>query len=138
MSLNNISQYFLFLMLFSPIISFLTFGQLGLYSSVYYFQLITCVFEIYFILKKNTQIKLDSTYFALLAYLLYIIVWSFFNGYYAEKGILNTTNAKNFSILFILLIINSTKFSGVFLKRSILIIKITVVIAAITSLISGF
>jgi len=122
-------------MLFSPAISFITFGKLGLYSSAYYFQLLSCIIGLAFLVKRNSLIKLNEVTVILLFYLLYIIIWSFNNGYFEEKGIINTTNAKNFSILFILIIISVTDFSDLFILASIKIIKVTIIAAFIVSLI---
>ncbi len=133
MTLNKLTHNFFLLMLFSPLISFMTFGQLGLYSSSYYFQLFACLLGVVHIIKKNIQIKLDLIYLLLLAYALYIIIWSFNNGYYDKKGIVNVTNAKNLSVFFILIIINSIHFKPDFIYKSIKIIKVTLILAFLAS-----
>ncbi len=138
MNINKITQYYFLIMLFSPLLSYITFGNLGLHSSLYYFEFLTCIYGVFFILKKNSTIKLDSILVLFIFYIIYIIVWSFYNGYYEEKGIFNATNARNLSVLFILIISQNTTYSKDFINNSILIIKVTVIFAAITSLIQVF
>lgn len=138
MTLNKATHYLFLTMLFSPLISILTRQYLGLYSSTYYFQFLICILGVFTILVKNASIKLNLIHVTILCYLVYIIAWSFFNGYFEEKGLFNVSNINIISLFFVFIIINSTNFSREFIEKSVLIIKITVIVATIASIIQVF
>lgn len=138
MTLNKATQFLFLSMLLSPVISIITRQYLGSYSSSYYFQFLICILGVLTLLKKNTSIKLNPILISILAYLTYIIIWSFFNGYYEAKGLFNIANINIISSFFIFIMINSTRFSSSFINKSILILKITVIIGAIASIIQVF
>lgn len=136
--IDKITQYFLLLMLFSPLLSFISFGIMGLNPITYYFQLFTCVYGVLFLIEKRKLVKFTKIHFFLIGYITYIFIWSFFNGYFESKGIINVTNADNVSVFFMIIIIYNTSFSSKFIKNAILIIQLTVILATIASIIQVF
>jgi len=125
-------------MLFSPILSYITYGLLGLESSTYYFQLIFCFFGLFFIIKKWKRIHVESFHYFFAGYSGYLIIWSFYNGFFEQKGFFNSFNLNHLSILMILIIIYNTKFNIRFITRTIFLFKITVIVAAVVSLVQVF
>ena len=122
-------------MLFSPIVSYFTYEVFGLFTSVFLFQAIVCVYGTIYILKNPNRLKLTKIILLQIIYLTYIIWWSFFNGYFDQKGLINVTNINIFSVLIVYLMITLSNFTDAFIKLSIKIIKITVIASAITSIV---
>lgn len=125
-------------MLFSPLLSYITYGLLGLETSTYYFQLIFCIYGLFFIIKKWKSIHFEAIHYLYGYYFIYLFTWSFFNGFFDQKGVFNYFNLNLVSILLILIIIYNTKFSTKFIIRTVFIFKVTVILAAIVSLIQVF
>jgi hypothetical protein len=72
----------------------------------------------------------------LFLYDIYNIFWNFYNGGYERRGTIELLlNINVSSTIFLLIIIYNTKFTPQFIKKTITIIKLTVVIASIVSLI---
>jgi hypothetical protein len=134
LQLTKITYGFLYLMLLSPILSYLTYDFTGI-SITYYFQLFTVFYGLLFVIIKDKRIHFGAMYYLLISYIVYIIIWSVFNGYMESKGPFNIVNLHLFSILMILIIIDNSRFNEKFIKNCIIIIKITVLITAIVSLI---
>ena len=135
LNLNKITCFLLFIMLFSPLLSYFTFGLLGLVSIIYYFQVIFCFYGLLFLIKRRARIRLEAIHYFFTGYVLYLITWSFYNGFFDQKGFLNSTNLRYFSTIVILIIIYNTEFSFKYIERIVLVIKITVVLAGLVSLI---
>src|ERR1035437_194021 len=129
-SLKRITYLLLYLMLLSPILSYITFGLMGLMSITYYFTLITFFYGIIFIIIKGKTIKTPEILYLLIIYSVYISIWSFANGGFERRGFYQVIINKDiFSIIFIIIIIYNTNFSEQFIKRSLFVIKITVILA---------
>lgn len=128
----------LFLMLFSPLLSYLTVVSLELESSTLYFKLLVIVYIFFFLLfQKN--IKIDKLLYFLIFYIIYLFIWSFFNGEMERMGLLRfVAYTDHFAILFIIIIIYNTHFSEKFINNTVFIFKITVILAAIASVIQIF
>jgi hypothetical protein len=125
-------------MLFSPILSYITYGLMGKDSITYYFQVFVIFWGVIFILIKNIKIHLSLVYYFLIAYILYVITWSFFNGLFAQKGLFNDKNLANISILSIIIIIYNTKFTDKFIKNFLFLSKLTIILAVTASIIQVF
>ncbi len=137
--LRKITYILLFLMLFIPIIAFfLVVGEIGPFSHVLYFYLLTYVVAvIYFSQNKINQKPHYLNY--LILYIFYLFIWAFFNGEIERRGILRfLINNREIATLLIILIIYNTNFSDKFIKNSILIVKITVIIAVVVSIVQVF
>lgn len=123
-------------MLLSPLLSYITFGLLGLKSITYYFMLFAFFYGIIFIIIKGKTIKIPGMLYLLIMYSVYISIWSFANGGFERRGLYQVIINKDItSTIFILIIIYNTYFSERFIKRSISFFKITVILAVIVSLI---
>lgn len=123
-------------MLLSPLLSYITFGLMGLVSITYYFMIFTFFYGILFTIIKGQTIKIPRMLYLLILYSVYISIWGFYNGELERRGLFQVIINKQFtSIIFIIIIIYNTNFSARFIKRSISIIKITVILAAICSII---
>jgi hypothetical protein len=125
-------------MLFSPILSFLSLGLLGLESSTSYFQKILLIYGLFYFFLNWSKLKIPSEIYFLAAYTIYIFIWSFYNGVYEEKGIANNAFRVNVSTLLAIIIIYNTNFSEKFIKESLFIFKITAFVAAIVTIIQVF
>lgn len=109
---------------------------MGLQSITYYLTLITFFYGIIFIIIKGKTIKMPGILYLLIIYSVYISIWSFANGGFERRGFYQVIINKDiFSIIFIIIIIYNTNFSEQFIKRSLFVIKITVILATIVSLI---
>jgi hypothetical protein len=123
-------------MLLSPILSYITFGLMGLMSITYYFTQFTFFYGIIFIIVKGKTAKIPSFLYLFIIYSVYQSIWSFANGGFERRGLFQIlVNRDIAAIIFIIIIIYNTDFNERFIKKSILIIKITVIIAALVSLI---
>lgn len=135
---NRVNYFFLFLMLFSPILSYLSFGLLGMESSTYYFQIFLLFYGMVYCFFNWNKLKIPREIYFLFAYTIYIFIWSFYNGVFEEKGIANNAFLVNVSTFFAIIIIYNTIFSEKFIKRSLIIFKITVFAAAIVTIVQVF
>lgn len=109
---------------------------MGLMSITYYFTIFTFFYGIIFIIIKGKTIKIPGMLYLLIMYSVYSTIWSFANGGFEQRGLIQVIMNKDImSIFFIVIIIYNTNFSERFIKRSILLIKITVILAAIVSFI---
>jgi hypothetical protein len=123
-------------MLFSPLLSYVTLGLWGLRSITYYFTLFTVFYGIVFILINNKTIKFPRLLYLLIFYSIFQTIWSFWNGGLERRGLLEIIINREFtSIIFIIIIIYNTNFNKRFIDRCISMIKVTVILAAIVSLI---
>lgn len=138
LKLNRVTSSLFYLMLFTPFLSYITYGLLGLPIITYYFKVIFCFYGMFILIKKWPAIKIDAILYFYIGYTIYILVWSFFNGYFEAKGLINSRNLEYLSTISILFVVYNTKFSSLFIKRTILIFKVTVVVAALASLIQVF
>lgn len=138
-NLDKVTYNILYLMLLSPILSYISLGLLGMKSTTFYFIIFIIFYGIYFVLNYKRKIRFPAMLYFLLLYWIYMTVWGFFNGELEERGLSQILLRKEVSsIFFIILIINNTHFSNKFINNSVKIIKITVVLAAITSVIQVF
>jgi hypothetical protein len=135
-SLNRITISLLYLMLLSPLLSYITFGLMGLRSITFYFTIFTFFYGFLFIIIKGKAIKIPSMIYLLILYSVFLSIWGFWNEGFERRGIFPVIMNRDItSVFFIIIIIYNTNFSERFIKRSILLIKITVIVAAIVSLI---
>lgn len=109
---------------------------MGLQIITYYFMLFTFFYGIIFIIIQRKTVKIPKMVYLLVLYSVYLSIWSFANGEFERKGFFKILLNKDMeAIIFITIIIYNTKFSEQFIKRTILLIKITVISATIVTLI---
>jgi len=136
---KKITYFLLFTMLFFPILSYL-YLKAGLPKTVLH--LYSFIFLIYglffFITNKNSETP-KFLYF-LIGYMIYIPIRVHLAEGFRDINFLTQIyyDTKNISIFFIILIIYNTNFSDRFIKKSLFIIKITVIVAVIVSIIQIF
>ncbi len=140
--LNKITYIFLTSLLFWPLLSYITFGKLGLRNISFYYIMPTILYGLFFIFhnkKINKSIEVPKELYYYLFFIIFLFLWSFFNGEMARRGIIPVFfNNPHIASFFILLIIYNTRFSEHFIDRSILILKITIVFATFISVIQVF
>src|SRR5450759_4679805 len=86
-SLKRITYLLLYLMLLSPILSYITFGLMGLMSITYYFTQFTFFYGIIFIIVKGKTAKIPSFLYLFIIYSVYQSIWSFANGGFERRGL---------------------------------------------------
>ncbi len=141
-NLNRISYALLYLMLLSPLLSYVSFGLMHGSSSSYYFQVFICIYALLFIFLIKKSIKLEADHFFLIGYITYLIIWSFFNDSVEDKNFiyqfLNNVTLPHIAILFFLFVIYNTTFTDSFIKTTVIVIKTTVIIASAVSVMQFF
>ncbi len=130
----NITYFLLYAMLFSPIIAFVTFGQLHLKPLPYYFSYIFTAYGVLFMLTRKRLLKIPDIAIMAMLWALYLII----SGYNLQGRFMTARFINGVSIFFIIVIIYNTKFNKDFIKNVIKIFKITVVVALIVSVIQVF
>jgi hypothetical protein len=126
----------LYLMLFSPLLSYFTKNVFGLNSITNYFVYYVIFYGIIFFLYSYKIIAIPNMIYLIIIYSIYQSIWAFFNGELGGRGLLQILIRKeNLSIIFIIIIIYNTKFSDKFINNSIKIIKYTTIIATLVTLI---
>ncbi len=137
-NIRKLTYLLLFSMLFWPLLSYITFGFLRLRSIAFYYTAITIVYGIFYVITLN-KITLPKELKYLLFYILFLFIWTFFNGAYERRGLLAILlDNPNIAIYFIVIIIYNTKFNDNFFRKSIFILKITIILAAIVSFVQVF
>lgn len=136
--LKKITYPFFYLLLFSPVLSYVTFGIMGLKPIGFYFQTFINIYGIFFISVNVKKVKIPTFAVFALIWAMYIIIWTLVNGKFGRAGFLGTFNSIHLAIFFILIIIYNTRISSAFISNVILIFKITVIITAVVSIIQVF
>ena len=138
LNLRKITYFLLISMLFWPLMSYITFGLLGLRSISFYYTFIAIFYGILFIFHKK-KIKVPKELYYLIFFIIFEFVWAFFNGDIIRRGIIAVLfDNPSIATFFIVLIIYNTRFSDRFFKKAIFIFKITIILAAIVSIIQFF
>jgi hypothetical protein len=131
-----ITELLLAIFLFTPFISYFTFGVLFKENAIYYLQILFNFYSIIFIAYFNIKDFYFPKYlYFLIFYILFILIWSFFNGNFERKGLLFSEFREQVSTFLIILLISNIKFSDIFIHYSIKIIKLTLYLATIVSII---
>ena len=129
-------------MLLTPLLALFVKNVSDSRNITFYFQIIFWLYGIVFIIdsiKTNRRLVIPKSIYFLALNILYQLFWSFFNGSFERRGILNILgNNVAISILFIILIIYNTKFNDKFINLTIKVMKITIIITAIVSVIQVF
>jgi hypothetical protein len=137
-NLRNITNGFLLFLLLSPVLSIISVVFLDLGNVTIYLRIFAVIFGIiFFILKKGLKIP-QMAYF-ILAFFIFQFIWNIELGMIAEMGLIKMLlKSHPFAIFFIIIIIYNTSFKDKFIRKSIFIIKITVIIAAVVSILQVF
>ncbi|MEN8907988.1 MAG: O-antigen ligase family protein [Clostridiales bacterium] len=134
--MRKITKGFLGLLLFSPVISIITYNKLGHWNFTSYVILFTILYGIVFLFSKVERIVITNfmkfSFFWVVYYSLSGIFIAFDGDY------LKLLNNKHLSIFFILLIIYNSRFNDRFINRSITIFKITIIVSAIVSILQVY
>lgn len=133
---RSINLYYLAILL-SPILSYLTLTQYNI-SSQYYFGVLITILGVIFMVNNIRRITIPSYAWFLLVYFFYTLTWTFFTGEAAERSYRVIFKNPVFHSFFAIVIINNFYFTDKFKQQSIRIIKLTVVLAAIASVIQLF
>jgi len=137
--LNKFTYTILLLFLFSPLIAII-YPHLPLPKDVdFFFRLIFWSYGFIFIFLANInkqKLVIPKAVYYLAAYILFLFIWNFGNGNLERRGLVNIiVNNVHLTTIFSIIIIYSTRFSDQFIKYSLKIIKITIFIAALLSLV---
>ena len=137
--LNKITYGFLYVMLFSPILAYILSGALGLRSIMFYFKVFTVLYGVFFLSVNPKKIRIPNFAILTLLFVGYLFIWTFFNGDFERRGLFAILlNNIHLAIFFIIIIIYNTNFSKSFIQKTKKIFKITVLLAAIVSIIQIF
>jgi hypothetical protein len=137
-NLNKLSNTILFALLLSPLLAYLHISVFNLPKDIKFF--FVFLFFLYGLIYVNLKSKIIYPRFTL-----FMLFWAFYFTV-TEYLLVSDRNFytqlfhyfKFFSVFFIAVIIYNTRFSDKFIEKSILIIKITVILTAIGSVIQVF
>ena len=136
--LHTTNRALLFLMLLSPLLAYVYTVYLMLPKTItVFYTFLFFAYGIVFIMFNKQKRALPFARYALY-FAIYYLGWNYFIE--TERHILTEIydSIKFFTIFFVVLLIYNTTFSEIFIKRSIIIIKITIIIAAAASIIQVF
>jgi hypothetical protein len=144
--LNKFTYILLYLMLLSPILSYFTMEGFG-FPVTKVFSYLIAIYGVMFFISARKRIVFPKAAWFLLFFIAFIEIQmqtpivSFI--YKAFKGIVlfngsGLFRGQHFSVLIMIIIIYNTNFTDRFIRRCITIIKITVIMAAIVSVIQIF
>lgn len=126
-------------MLFSPILAYILSGALGLRPIMFYFKVFTILYGIFFLIVNQKKIRVPNFAFFALYFVGFLFIWTFFNGDFERRGLFAILlNNTHIAIFFIIIIIYNTNFSKSFIQNTKKVFKITVLMAAIVSIIQIF
>lgn len=129
---------YLLLLFYSPLLSYFFTEYIGYshYHGIFYFWVITIILGFIWIISNlRHPINLPLYLKFILSYLLYLLLWDIFNGNIERRGIIiYLLNNRILASFFILLIIENLSFSKSFIKKAIVMIKITIVLSCIASI----
>lgn len=138
-SFGRLTEILLYSMLFAPLFSYITLGVMGLFSILYVYIVIVNVYGIIYLFNYKNKIRIPTFNYFWLAWILYLIVWTFFNGSIEQDGVMAfLKRSREFAIFFIIVIIYNTDFRERFINNSVLLFKFTVLIALLFSIIQVF
>jgi len=136
--MRKITYIFLYLLLFTPLLAYIYTVTLELPKTIMHFYVFfVFAFGLIFIIKKKNNYFPKYLWF-LLFYGIYRLAWLQIADVHYHILTHIYYDILNFAILFIILIIYNTHFSDTFIKRSISIIKITVILAVLVSIVQVF
>jgi hypothetical protein len=125
-------------MLFTPLFGYLYLVVFKLPKTILHFYVfITLLFGIFYILHKK-QLVIPKFTWLLFVYATYRLFWLQISDAHHHPLTLIYYSILNYSILFIVVIIYNTHFTDKFIEQSIRLIKVTVILAAIASVIQIF
>ena len=136
--LSKITKLILFLMLLSPLLAYIYVVHTSLPKTITeFFTFIVFVYGAFYILiKSHLRIPLFAKFALVFAF--YQLGWSFFLE--TDRHWLTEIyhNIQDFSIFFIIVIIYNTHFNDKFIEQSIIVIKATIILAALASIVQVF
>jgi len=130
--------FLLYILLFSPVLSYVYIVLLRLPKTILHFYvLIFFAFGLFFIINRK-NIRFPKFLWLLAIYATYRLIWLFISDVSYHPLTFIYYSILHYSILFTVVMIYNTNFSSRFINRSFKIIKITVILAAIASIIQVF
>ena len=128
----------LFLLLFSPLLSYLYVAVLQLPKTLYhFFVFLFLVYGMFFLLNKR-KIVYPKFIFLLFFYAIYRLFWLQISGQEYHQLTSIYYAIYNFSTILLIIVIYNTIFSDRFIRYCIQIIKITIILAASVSIVQVF
>ena len=138
-SINILTYNILFLFILSPLLSYIFNDFLGNRTITFYYRILFWVYGFIYIFLafiNHKKLKLTKATYYIIAYAVFLVAYSLFNGELERRGIVNIIiNNVNLTTAFTIIIINNTTFTDKFIKKMVEIIKITIIVTAIVSLI---
>ena len=131
LTLNRITYYLLYLLLLSPILSFYTMNKFG-FPFTRYFSFLLLIYGVIFLVISKKRIVIPRIVYLLLIFIFYVQIRIWING---KPGLFILFFGANTSAIILIILIYNTYFSDRFINITVLIIKITVVLSAIVSMI---
>ena len=137
LNVNNINYTLLYLLMLSPLLSYVTFGLLGLKPIDFYLKFLIVVYGIFFIAYKYKRILIpDFTVFALM-WVIYLLTMPLLIDDFHMWNAFGRAHT-HLPIFMIMIIVYNTKFSDKFISNVVLIFKATIILAFIVSVIQVF
>jgi hypothetical protein len=139
-SQTRVTYNFLYLMLLLPIVSYIAVVFFHIQEPLLSFRIFAIFYGVIFIYKHQANLKVPIAAYFILAFCIYQYIWEYFNGALIGKygNIQFLLTNTHFASFFLLIIIYNTSFKDSFIKNTISILKITIVLAVIVSIIQFF
>lgn len=135
--MSVIFKNFLYLLLFSPLVAWLV-DQAGIAEYRYFIRPIFWLVCLFWFISYRGKIKTPNYLFYLLAYILYKGSWDFYNYYTLNFQFQEIFRKPHIEIFMILLMIENSTIDQKYIRDSVKIIKVTVLIALVFSFIQLF
>lgn len=126
------TKFFLFL-LFSPLLSYITLTWFSVTSQYYMGVLFTFLGLTYLVINKS--VKIPGYVWLLFLYIIYTLIWSYYTGEFERRGYRVFIKNPQVHVFFTLIVIHNVNLSDNFIRKVIPILKYTIIIAAIGSIV---
>jgi len=140
--IEKLNKFFLFSLLFVSVVSFICLEVLSLpESGLFYFRGLFIFWAVIYLgyrFSKQGRISVPSFVIVLFFYVIYRFIWTFFNGAFAQYGIITLFHLKALQFLLVALIVMNTDFGEEYIGYTVKIFKITCIIAVTVSIVQVF
>jgi hypothetical protein len=127
-------RFFLYILLLSPLLAFLTF-QLGVTEYRYFIRPLFWIIALTWFVENRQKLIIPRYLYFLAVYIIYKLAWDFYNYYFLNFGFVTLFQKPHIEIFLILIMIANSHIDKKFINKSFGIIKITILLALIFSLI---
>ncbi len=133
---NTIVYLYLYLLLFSPILSYMAIGRIGGWPLISYLIFFSIIYGVVFIFQKYRSLIIPD--FVKFAWF-WVMYYSFMGMFVSfDVDWLRLLNNNHLATFFLLLMIYNVTFSQKLVKKIVVIIKVTIIAAAVVSIVQVF